>query len=185
MSKEGKTVASPYPRPGSAEYKLLFGDKEEEKSTLKQWQRLNKYFSIPLYRIGLLPLFGMSKIFLLLFTTGRKTGKQRITPLEYRKRDDIIHVVAGRGKKAHWFKNLQTNPDTVKVRVGFRKFKASFNVLETIEEKNKLLVWYVTQYPKAAKYLFGWDPKNDDPETADFTSFSRLIEIVQFYPSED
>ena len=185
MSSEETMAASPYPRPGSAEYKLLFGNKEEEKRTLKQWQRLNKFFSIPLYRLGFLPLFGMSKIFLLLFTTGRKTGKQRITPLEYRKRNGIIHVVAGRGKKAHWLKNLQANPDAVKIRVGFRKYKASFNIFKTIEEKNELLVWYVTKYPKAAKYLFGWDPKKDDPKTADFTSFSKLIEIIQFYPSKN
>ena len=185
MSDEDTSGSSPFPRLGSAEYKLLFGSKEEEKHTLKQWQRLNRFVSIPLYRIGLLPLVGMSKIFLLLFATGRKTGKQRITPLEYRKKDGIIHVVAGRGKKAHWFKNIQANPDTVQIRVGFRKFKASFNVFRTIEEKNELLIWYVTKYPKAAKYLFGWDPKNDDPKTADFTSFSKLIEIIQFYPSKN
>ena len=185
MSVKDTTGASPYPRPGSAEYKLLFGNKEEEKRSLKQWKRLNKFFSVPFYRIGLLPLFGMSKVFLLLFTTGRKTGKQRITPLEFRKKESIIHVVAARGKKAQWFKNIQANPDTVKVRVGFRKFEASFNVFETIEEKNELLIWYVTKYPKAAKYLFGWDPKNDDPKTADFTSFSELIEIIQFYPSKN
>ena len=182
MSSDKTAAISPYPRPGSAEYKLLFGDKDEEKRTLKQWQRMNKYFSIPLYRIGFLPLIGFSKVFLLLFTIGRRTGKQRITPLEYRKKDGIIHVVAGRGRKAHWFKNLQANPDAVKIRVGFRKFKTSFKLLKTIEEKNKLLIWYVTKYPKAAKYLFGWDPKNDNPKTADFTSFSELIEIVQFHP---
>ncbi len=179
-----KETDIPFPRPGSAEHKMLFGDKEEQARTLKQWKSLNKYFTIPLYRLGILPLFGVGKIFLLLHTKGRKTGKQRITPLEYRKKDGVINVVAGRGKKAHWFKNLQANPDAVKVRVGFRKFKASFTVFETTEEKNELLIWYVTKYPKAAKYLFGWDPKNDDPKTADFTSFSELIEIVQFHPTE-
>lgn len=185
MSNEKMKEASPYPRSGSAEYKLLFGNKEEEKRTLKQLKRLNKYFLIPLYRIGFLPLVGFSKVFLLLFTIGRKTGMQRVTPLEYRKKDGIIHVVAARGRKALWFKNLQANPDAVMIKAGFRKFKASFNVFKTIEEKNELLVWYVTKYPKAAKYLFGWDPKNDDPETADFTSFSELIEIVQFHPSNN
>ena len=179
-----KETSIPFPRPGSAEYKLLFGDKEEEKRTLKQWKRLNKFITIPLYRIGLLPLIGSSKIFLLLFTKGRKTGEQRITPLEYRKKDGIIHVVAGRGKEAHWFRNLLANPDDVKIKVGFRKFKASFNIFQSVEEKNELFVWYVKEYPTAAKYLFGWNPKSDNPETADFTSFSELVEIIQFHPSK-
>ena len=180
-----KETNIPFPRLGSAEHKMLFGDKEDQARTLKQWKRLNKYFTIPLYKIGILPLFGVGKIFLLLHTKGRKSGKQRITPLEYRKKDGIIHVVAGSGRKAHWFKNLQANPNDVMIKVGFRKFNANFNLLKTIEEKNKLFVWYVTEYPTAAKYLFGWDPKNDDPKTADFTSFSELIEIIQFYPAKN
>ena len=171
-----------FPRPGSAEYGLLFSKNDEKKKVLKRWKNMNKYFTIPLYRVGILPLFGGGKIFLLLFTKGRKTGKERITPLEYRCKDEIIHVVAGRGKTAHWFKNLLANPDEVKIKVGFRKTHTSFELIQTIEEKNNLFKWYVVKYPKAAKMLFGWDSKTDDVETADFTSFSKLIEVVKFFP---
>jgi deazaflavin-dependent oxidoreductase (nitroreductase family) len=171
-----------FPRLGSAEYNLLFGDADSQKKTLKKWKRLNKYFTIPLYRAYILPLIGGGKIFLLLYTTGRKTGKRRITPIEYRTRDGEIHFVAGRGRKAHWLQNMLAKPDDVKVKVGFRKYPIDFELLSTIEEKNDLLTWYVTKYPKAAKMLFGWDPKKDDPTTADFTSFSKLIEIVKIAP---
>ena len=53
-------------------------------------------------------------------------------------------------------------------------------IAQTIEEKNDLLTWFVIKYPKAAKMLFGWDPKKDDPKIADFTSFSEQIEIIRF-----
>ena len=180
MNSEEKKID--FPRPGSAEYNLLYGDSEQQNKTLKTWKRLNKYFTIPLYRSNILQLFGAGKVFLLLYTIGRKTGKKRITPVEYRKRDGIIHFVAGRGKKAHWLQNMLVNPEEVRVKVGFRKYYINFELLKSIEEKNDLLIWYVTKYPKAAKMLFGWDPKNDNPATADFTSFSELIEIVKISP---
>jgi deazaflavin-dependent oxidoreductase (nitroreductase family) len=183
MSEE-KRSTDDFPRQGSAEYGLLFTEKDEKQKILKQWKRMNKYFTIPLYRIGILPLFGGGKIFLLLNTKGRKTGKIRITPLEYRRKDNVIHVVAGRGKAAHWFQNLLAHPEEVKIKLGFKKTDADFEVIQTIEEKNELFKWYVTKFPKAAKMLFGWDPKKDTVETADFTSFSKLVEVVKFFPKD-
>lgn len=173
-----------FPRPGSAEYGLLLAEKEEKKKILKQWKRLNKFFIIPLYRIGILPLFGGGKIFLLMFTKGRKTGKQRITSIEYRTKDGIIHVVSGRGKTAQWFKNLKAHPDKAKIKVGFRKYAVNFVIIQTIEEKNALFKWYVVKFPKAAKMLFGWNPKKDKVEKVDFTTFSELVEVVKFLPKE-
>jgi deazaflavin-dependent oxidoreductase (nitroreductase family) len=50
---------------------------------------------------------------LLLTTTGRKTGKERTTPLRYLKHGDAFAVAASNwGKEDHpaWYKNLQANP---------------------------------------------------------------------------
>lgn len=168
----------PFPRPGSAEYDFLLESDTKKKKMLKRWKNINKFITIPLYRANIIPLFGGHKIFLLLFTKGRKSGKQRITPVEYRKKDEVIHMVAGRGKKADWLQNMLANPEDVEVKIGFKKRKVSFKQL-TIEEKNDFLIWYVSKYPKAAKLLFGWNSKTDDLETADFTSLSELIEIVK------
>jgi len=145
---------------------------------------MNKYFTIPLYRVGILQLFGGSRIFILLYTKGRKSGKIRITPLEYRRKEGVIHVVAGRGKEAHWYKNLLANPEEAQIRLGFKKTKIDFEVILNIEEKNELFKWYVIKFPKAAKMLFGWNPKSDNIETADFTSFSKLVEVVKIFPKE-
>ena len=46
--------------------------------------------------------------------------------------------------------------------------------------KNEFFKWYVSKYPTAAKYLFGWNPKKDVLETTDFSSFSELVEIIRF-----
>ena len=74
------------------------------------------------YRIGL-PLFG--DFILLLTTTGRKSGKPRYTPLEYRREPgtgDII-IMAGWGGNTDWRKNIEANP-RVLVQAGRRKFEA-------------------------------------------------------------
>jgi deazaflavin-dependent oxidoreductase (nitroreductase family) len=60
-------------------------------------------------------LHTLSKLPLLLTTLGRKTGKQRVTPVMYI-RDGENYVVtasnAGREKQPTWFVNLQANPQT-------------------------------------------------------------------------
>ena len=51
---------------------------------------------------------------LLLTTTGRKTGKTRVTPLLYLRDDENLVVVASKGGAPNhpvWFLNLEANPD--------------------------------------------------------------------------
>ncbi|MHA1302487.1 MAG: nitroreductase/quinone reductase family protein [Candidatus Heimdallarchaeaceae archaeon] len=183
MSEEQKSDNVFRPRPGSAEYKFLLGDEEEQKRIIKEFQRINKYFTIPLYRIGLLPLFGFGFLFLLLYTKGRKTGKVRITPLEYHKIDGVIHIFAGRGEKAHWLRNMKSHPEDIKIRIGFRKYPVRFEILP-IEERKKVFHWYVIKHPKAAKGLMGWDPKRDDPNKTDFSFLAEKIVVIRLYKKE-
>lgn len=66
------------------------------------------------YAIGLGSLIG--NLVLLLTTTGRKSGKRRVTPLQYEEIDGRIYLAAAGGKSADWFRNLLVNPK-VEVRV--------------------------------------------------------------------
>lgn len=72
-----------------------------------------------LYAVGLGPLVG--KIVLLLTTTGRKSGKKRVTPLQYEEIEGLYYLGAARGLKADWVRNIQACPD-VEVRVGAKHF---------------------------------------------------------------
>ncbi|MHA1686899.1 MAG: nitroreductase family deazaflavin-dependent oxidoreductase [Candidatus Heimdallarchaeaceae archaeon] len=179
--KEEKKKIMFYPRPGSAEYNFLMADKEARERSLKRWKAMNKYLVIPLYRIGILPLFGFSFIFLLLFTKGRKTGKRRITPLEYHRIDGVIHIFASRGERTHWLKNIRANPEEVKIRIGYRKFEVKPEIVEDIEERKKILEWYIRKYPQAAKMLMGWDPRTDKLENTDLTFLAENIVPVRLY----
>lgn len=55
-------------------------------------------------------------VVLLLTTIGRKSGLDRVTPLQYEELDGLIYVASVRGQAADWFRNIQANP-RVKVQI--------------------------------------------------------------------
>ena len=79
-----------------------------------------------LYAIGLGPLIG--RIILLLTTTGRKSGKKRVTPLQYEMIGNDYYIGAARGVKADWVRNIQANPQ-VEVHVGAKHFQGTAEVV--------------------------------------------------------
>jgi deazaflavin-dependent oxidoreductase (nitroreductase family) len=80
-------------------------------SKMKNIQKIHRV----LYAIGLGPVIG--GFIVLLTTTGRKSGKQRVTPLQYEKIGEDYYLGAARGLNADWVRNIQSNPQ-VELRVG-------------------------------------------------------------------
>jgi deazaflavin-dependent oxidoreductase (nitroreductase family) len=78
-------------------------------------QRLHRL----LYAVGLGPVIG--RLILLLTTTGRRTGRKRVTPLQYEVIDGQYYLGSARGVKADWYCNLAADP-RVEVRVKNRCF---------------------------------------------------------------
>lgn len=77
----------------------------------KQFNR----FTLALWRLGIGPWMGawppVTGQFFVLIHTGRKTGIQRRTPLNYALVDDELYCVAGFGAVADWFRNITANPN--------------------------------------------------------------------------
>jgi hypothetical protein len=121
-----------FPRKGSALHKMLRGDKETTKRSLSNWKKINKLV-VFLYELGLLPLIGAGYYVLLLYTKGRRTGKNRVTPLEYRRRGKSVFLFSARGKRSDWYRNLKANPNDTKLRMGFKTITP---MIEFIEEEN-------------------------------------------------
>jgi deazaflavin-dependent oxidoreductase (nitroreductase family) len=95
-------------------------------------------FKTPIFffRIGL-PFF--PSFVLLLTTTGRMSGKQRYTPLEYQREQSTGYpvIMAGWGGKTDWRKNIEANP-RVQVQIGRDQFAAIAEPLEESEIKARL-----------------------------------------------
>ena len=180
-SDENKPQKKVLPSPGTPVFALMDEDEEKKKKTLKKWRLLNKIFVVPLYRAKILPLFGLGKIFLIIETKGRITGKKRRTPVEYHRVKDVITIISARGLEAGWLKNIQINPSDVYIRIGFGGFKPQIEILNSESKKLEFLYWYVENCGKSAKMLFGWEPKNDTIESTDFSRMVKAMTIVQIY----
>src|SRR5512145_1533799 len=91
-------------------------------SKMKNIQKIHRV----LYAIGLGPLIG--GFIILLTTTGRKSGKKRVTPLQYEKIGVDYYLGAARGVNADWVRNIQSNSQ-VEIRVGAKQICGTAEVV--------------------------------------------------------
>lgn len=49
--------------------------------------------------------------FMVIHHTGRKSGQQRLTPVNFARIDGDIYCTAGFGQISHWYRNIRKNPE--------------------------------------------------------------------------
>ncbi|MFZ5856377.1 MAG: nitroreductase family deazaflavin-dependent oxidoreductase [Chloroflexota bacterium] len=134
-------------------------------------------FKVPIlfYKIGL-PLFG--GFILLLTTTGRKSGKPRHTPLEYRREAGTGHriIMAGWGGDTDWRKNIEANP-RVHVQAGWTKYNALAEKL-TDNEVADFLAEAMRLNPRSERIWSRWA---GEPVRAQ--ERESLLRAAKFFPS--
>ena len=90
---------------------------------------------------------------LILFTTGRRSGEQRTTPLIYGRHGDDYLVVASKGgtpESPDWYLNLEANPD-VEIQVKGDRLRARARTA-TPEEKPELWSIMTKEWPDYDNY---------------------------------
>jgi len=116
---------------------------------------------------------------LLLTTTGRKSGRKRVTPLQYEDIDGIIHLGSARGTKADWYRNLEANPQ-VEVRVKNRCFEG---IAETSTDPQRIadfLEYRLERHPRmigAMMRMNGFPVKPNRQQLLDYASSIALVTI--------
>jgi deazaflavin-dependent oxidoreductase (nitroreductase family) len=114
--------------------------------------RLGLRLPVHLYRLRLGWLLGNR--FLMLTTTGRKSGKPHQTVIEVVNHDrhaGEYTIASGWGVNSDWYKNLQKNPH-VQVAVGRKRFRAIAQQLSSIEAE-RMLLSYARNHPLAFREL--------------------------------
>jgi deazaflavin-dependent oxidoreductase (nitroreductase family) len=89
----------------------------------------------------------------LLTTRGRKTGKNRTTPLHYLEDDDRVVLVGSQGgqpRHPQWYRNLVADPHAV-IQVGARRREMQARVA-TADERAVLWPRLVALYPDFDRY---------------------------------
>ena len=134
------------------------------------------------YALGLGPIMG--RLVLLLTTTGRNTGRQHVTPLQYQEEDDVIYVAAARGPKADWFRNITANPN-VEVQVKARRF---CGLAEPIIDPGRIadfLELRLRLHPRLVGMMLRSDGMPTRPSRAQLEQYAAQIALVAIRPYED
>ncbi len=83
-------------------------------SGLRRAFRLLNHFMVLMWRMGLGRFGNRRQVggqILVIAHTGRKTGKRRLTPVNYAIVDGEIYCTSGFGRDADWYQNLQQTPE--------------------------------------------------------------------------
>jgi deazaflavin-dependent oxidoreductase (nitroreductase family) len=75
-----------------------------------------------LYRLGLGDLANAAHL-MVLTTRGRKSGRPRFVPIEYRRHGSTIYLVSAWGERPDWYQNLLTDP-LATVQLGRKQYSA-------------------------------------------------------------
>ncbi len=81
---------------------------------------LNKFFMVPMFRLGFGPFFGnpLSGYIMVLRIRGRRTGKIRYAPVNYAISKGQVYCLSGWGRASDWFRNLLAAPSVEAILPG-------------------------------------------------------------------
>ncbi len=141
---------------------------------------MNKYFMVPAFRLGLGPIMGnpFTGYIMVLKTTGRKTGKQRYTPVNYAILNGKVYCLAGFGKIAHWYRNLQAEPQVELILPGGAIVGKAEDVLD--QEERLIVVSQVLKNGGFAGYFYGFSPHNVSDDLLQETT--KEIPVIRINP---
>ncbi len=137
-----------------------------------------------LYAIGLGPIYG--RLVLLLTTTGRISGKQRVTPLQYEEIDGDIYIGSVRGTKADWYRNIEANPK-VSVRVKSLQIIGEAEPTTDLKRIADYLEVRLRNHPILVKALLSREGLSKNPTRAELEKYAenRVLVIIRERPSRE
>lgn len=137
-------------------------------------------FVILNWRLGLGPYWSLWPAgfgrYLVLVHTGRKSGLQRRTPVNFTRIDGDYYVTAGWGEQAQWYKNIIANPH-IEIWTPDGWWQADAEVID-IDDAHIGIMRDVLKGSGFAAFAAGVNPYTlSDGELADATSDYRLLRL--------
>lgn len=119
---------------------------------------INKFFMVPVFRLGLGPLFGnpVTGYIMVLKVIGRKTGNVRLTPVNYAIQKGHVYCISGGRKTSDWYKNLLANPEVELILPGGAVY-ARMEESNDAEEKH-IVARQVLKNAGFAGFFEGYNP---------------------------
>jgi len=123
-------------------------------------------------------------LILLLQHTGRRSGRQYSTPLQYEKIDGDYYVGAARGDRADWYRNIQANP-VVDVSVGRRRFKATAEPVTDAEQVADFLAIRLKHHPWMIGLMMKLHQLPMKPNRGQLLELARRTALVILHPLQE
>jgi len=135
-----------------------------------------------LYKLGLGSTIG--RLILLLTTIGRKTGKIRVTPLQYEEVEGNYYVASARGARADWIRNIQAHP-LVEVQVRTKKFQGRAEIITDPVPIADFLELRLQRRPKMVGSIMRAAGLPSNPTRSQLESYSANRVMVIIHSTED
>ncbi len=140
----------------------------------------NKFFMVPLFRLGLGPLFAnpVSGYIMVMKVIGRKSGKTRFTPVNYAIHKGEIYCISGGRRTSDWYKNLLATPEIELILPG----GAVYAHVEEIADSGlrRLVIRQILQNAGFAGFFEGYNPwRISDDE---LMAKSADLPLLRFHP---
>jgi deazaflavin-dependent oxidoreductase (nitroreductase family) len=147
----------------------------------RSFYKRSKIGPMTAYRLGLGPLIG--RVILLLSTTGRKTGLERVTPLQYELINGDYIIGAALGMKSDWVRNIIADP-----RVSFRvKNETYTGRAEVITEVGEIVAYIehrIEQRPIMIRLIMRLDGFKLNPSREELEEYARNLAVVRLVVTE-
>ena len=149
---------------------------------------LKFFFKVPLY-VHKMGLGGWERLigaeWMLIATTGRKTGKRReamVDVMDYDKSTDTYYIEAAYGARADWYRNIQNHP-VFEAQVGRRKFHARAAPLSSADTGEMLVQFFRRKpaYTRSVMAMVGMKFKDED----ELRTLGSNLTLLAVYPEKE
>jgi deazaflavin-dependent oxidoreductase (nitroreductase family) len=119
---------------------------------------LNKFFMVPMFRLGLGPFMGnpLTGYIMVMKTVGRKSGKIRYAPVNYAIQEGKVYCMAGFGHKCDWYRNLLAHPGIDMILPGGAIYGSAAEVKD--QGRRSLAIRQILKNAGIVAFLDGMNP---------------------------
>lgn len=131
------------------------------------------------YALGLGPVLG--RMVLLLTTTGRISGRKRVTPLQYEELDGCYYLGSALGLQADWVRNIQANPG-VELQVKNRRVEGCGRIVVDPCQIADFLELRLARHPRMIGRLLQAEGLGLPPSREALEAHARRLALVVVEP---
>ncbi len=132
-----------------------------------------------LYAVGLGPIVG--RLILLLTTTGRRTGRKRVTALQYEVVAGEYWLGSSRGMQADWVRNLVANP-IVEIQVRSRRFQGRAEAVDDAQRVADFLELRLERHPRMIGRILLMEGLPARPSRQQLVAYAAHLALVIVRP---